>query len=204
MANIWREPIFDRTYKDVTFAIQQIEYWKKSHTHSADIKVENDELILQDSSTAYVTDDSFVLDGSGVVFVENEVLVAELGTVYNLKGCLNLADITRIEDNINYLATRLTQYRYQIDVISKEWSKGDLPTSQDMRRIGSNIRSIMSEFITPTDSSIVPDVMLSYEDINALERNLYLLKQLLDTMISSFIKSGTYKSGSTNRLPIRR
>ena len=70
--------------------------------------------------------------------------------------------------------------------------------------IGCKSCSIMSGFVTPTDASTVPDVMLSYEDINALERNLYLLKQLLDAMVGSFIKSGTYKSGATTRLPIRR
>ena len=204
MANIWREPIFDRTYDDVTFAIRQIEYWKKSHSHSADLKIEDDKLILQDNGVAYVNDDSFVLQANGVVYVENEVLVTELGTVYNLKGCLNVSDITRIEDNITYLATRLTQYQYQLTTTSKEWGEDNLPTAQDMKRIGANIRSIMSEFVTPTDASTVPDVMLSYEDINALERNLYLLKQLFDAMVGSFIKSGTHKSGATTRLPIRR
>ena len=95
-------------------------------------------------------------------------------------------------------------HRYPIDVNSKEWTQEGLPTAQDMSRIGNNIRSIMSGFVTPKGSSVSPDVILSYEDINALERNLYLLKQLLDAMIGSFIKSGTYKSGATNRLPIRR
>ena len=42
MANVWRNPIFDRTLEDVEFAIQKIAEWKKSHTHSTDIKVEND------------------------------------------------------------------------------------------------------------------------------------------------------------------
>ena len=204
MANIWREPIFDRTYEDVTFAIRQIAAWKNSHSHSADLKVEDDKLILNDGGVAYVNDESFLMETNGVVFVENEVFVAELGTVYNLKGCLNLSDITRIEDNINYIATRLTQYLYPIDVNSKDWAKESLPTEQDMKRICANIRSIFSEFATPSESSPIPEVMLSFEDINALERNLYLLKQLLDAMVASFIKSGTFKSGATTRLPIRR
>jgi hypothetical protein len=203
MANIWREPIFDRTYDDVLFAIDRIAEWKKSHTHSPDIKVENNTLIIKDG-VAYVTETSLVLQEDGVTYVENDVLVVELGTVYDLKGCLNLSDITRIEDNITYLATRLTQYRYAIDINSKEWTKESLPTADDMKRIATNIRSIFTGFIEPSDSAAVSNVMLSYEDINALEYNLYLLKQMLDAMVGSFIKSGTYKSGSTNRLPIRR
>lgn len=204
MANVWREPIFDRTLDDVTFAIQQIAAWKQSHSHSVDLKVDNDKLLLNGNGVAYVNNDAFILQDDGAAFVENEVLIVELGTVYNLKGCLNLSDITRIEDNITYLSERLTSYRYSIDTNSKEWTQGDLPTAQDMKRIGANIRSIFSGFATPSESDTIPDVMLSYEDINALERNLYLLKQLLDAMIGSFIKSGTYKSGATTRLPIRR
>lgn len=203
MANIWRDPIFDRTYNDVIFAIQQIEYWKQSHTHSGDIKVENNELVLN-GGAVHLNDGEIIVQNNGVAFVENEVLVAELGTVYNLKGCLNLSDITRIEDNVTYLATRLTQYLYPVSVNTKEWAKDDLPNDRDMKRIIDNIHSLMSGFATSSESAILPDSMLSYEDINALELNLHLLKQMFDVMVESFIKSGTYKSGATNRLPIRR
>ena len=204
MANIWRDPIFDRTYDDVTFALRQITAWKQSHSHSSDVAIENEKLLLNTGDIAYVNGDLFVLQGNGLARVENEVLFLELGVVYDLKGCLNLSDITRIEDNIEYIATRLTKYLYPLDVNSKNWTKDNLPTEQDMKRIGANIRSIMSGFVTPTDSSRIPEIILSYEDINALERNLYLLKQLFDAMVGSFIKSGTFNSGSTNRLPMRR
>lgn len=204
MADIWRNPIFDRTYNDVQFALQQIAAWKQSHTHSIDLRVEEDKLIIVSNGVAFISDDSAILQGEGLVFVENEVLVLQLGTVYDLKGCLNLSDLTRIEDNTSYLATRLTQYRYDIDVITKEWSSGDLPTAQDMTRIGRNIGSIIKGFAKSSESTEIPSTMLSYEDINTLEKNLYILKQLLDAMIASFHKSGTHKSGATSRLPIRR
>lgn len=204
MADIWRNPIFDRTYNDVQFALQQIAAWKQSHTHSIDLRVEEDKLIIVSNGAAFISDDSAILQGDGLVFVENEVLVLQLGTVYDLKGCLNLSDLTRIEDNTTYLATRLTQYKYHIDVTTKEWSSGDLPTAQDMTRIGHNIGSIIKGFSKSNESTEIPSTMLSYEDINSLEKNLYLLKQLLDAMIASFVKSGTHKSGATNRLPIRR
>lgn len=204
MADIWRNPIFDRTYNDVQFALQQIAAWKQSHTHSIDLRVEEDKLIIVSNGAAFISDDSAILQGDGLVFVENEVLVLQLGTVYDLKGCLNLSDLTRIEDNTTYLATRLTQYKYHIDVTTKEWSSGDLPTAQDMTRIGHNIGSIIKGFAKSNESAEIPSTMLSYEDINSLEKNLYLLKQLLDAMIASFVKSGTHKSGATNRLPIRR
>ena len=205
MANIWREPIFDRTYSDVTFALQQIALWKQSHSHSADVRLEEDRVILNPDGTSYVAEEAFVIKSTGVVYVENEVLVMELGAVYNLKGCLNLSDLTRIEDNITYLSQRLMQYQYPISTNSKEWVKESLPTAEDMERIANNIRSLITLFAPHSEYySATPDVILSYEDINALEYNLYLLKQYFDAMVDSFFKSGTHRCGSTNRLPIRR
>ena len=195
--------MFDRTSRDVAFALQQIAAWKEKHTHAADIIVENDKIAINEGEVN-VGEDSIVWQTDGIVRVEDDALIVRFGMVYDLKGCLNLSDITRIEDNIEYLATRLTQYRYSLDVNTKEWAKDSLPTAQDMKRIGANIRSLINKFAKSRDSVTVPDVMLSYEDINALELNLYLLKQLLDAMVLSFIKSNTYKSGATMRLPIRR
>ena len=203
MANIWREPIFDRTSRDVAFAIQQIAAWKERHTHSGDVTVGNDKIAINAGEVS-VGEDSVVLNTNGVTYVEDDVLIVQFAGVYDLKGCLNLSDIVRIEDNIEYLASRLTQYRYALDVTTKDWTKDGLPTARDMRRIGANIRSLINNFAKPTGSVTVPDTMLSYDDINALERNLYLLKQLFDAMELLFIKSNTYKSGATMRLPIRR
>ena len=203
MANIWREPIFDRTSSDVSFAIRQIEKWKEGHTHWADVAIDYEKVSINEGEVK-VTEDSVVLEYDGAVYVEDESLVLQLGAVYNLKGCLNLNDIIRIEDNISYIADRLTQYRYPIVVSTKNWVKTDLPNANDMKRIANNIRSIFSGYHTPSGATDIPDIMLSYQDINALEYNLQLLKETLGVMENCFTQSGTYKSGATNRLPIRR
>lgn len=204
MANIWRDPIFDRTQHDIAFAIQQISAWKKSHSHVGDVKIDTEKVTINADGSPSVNNGAVVLETKGNVRIENNILVMELGVVYDLKGCLNLSDITRIEDNIAYLSNLLISYRFPIAINSKEWSNTGLPTANDMRRIGNNIRSLFAGFYTPSDASTIPEVMLSYHDINALEYNLNLLKQLVDAMVAAFIKSGTYKCGATNRLPIRR
>ena len=204
MANIWREPIFDRTQHDVAFALQQISAWKKSHSHVGDVKVDSDKVTVNAEGEAYATGDVVVLDTRGNVRVENNILVVELGVVYDLKGCLNLSDITRIEDDIAYLSNLLISYRFPVVTSSKEWTTMGLPNENDMKRIAANIRSLFAGFYTPEGVSPIPEVMLSYQDINALEYNLHLLKQLVDGMLAAFIQSGTYKCGATNRLPIRR
>lgn len=203
MANIWREPVFDRTYKDVTFALQQIAAWKQGHTHVVDVVVEDNKAIINEGE-GHVADDVAVLKTEGVTKVEDNVLVVRMGAVYDLKGCLNISDLTRIEDNISYLADRLTRHRYPIVVTSKEWVKADLPNANDMKRIVKNIHSILEGFATPSVTYLMSDTMLSYNDVNNLERNLYQLKEMLDAMENSFIQSGTHKCGAAMRLPIRR
>lgn len=204
MANVWRNPIFDRTLEDVEFAIRKIAEWKKSHTHSTDIKVENDSLVMRDGGTTQVADDKFVLQNEGIAYVEDDVLVVKVGDVYELKGCLNLLDLNRIEDNISYLAETMENYSYSPNIHGKQWDKVDLPNQDDMSRIIENIRALMSAFYSPDNPPSLPDTMLSYNDINAIEENLYLIKQMLDCMQSSFKQAGTIKSGSTMFLPIRR
>ena len=204
MANVWREPIFDRTSHDVAFALQQIEAWKKSHSHATDVKVDSDKVTVNTDGEAYIVGDTAVLNTKGNVKVENNVLIMELGTVYDLKGCLNLSDITRIEDNIEYLSNLLISYRFPIATSSKEWTAKGLPNADDMKRIAANIRSLFEGFYTPVGASPIPTIMLSYQDVNAIEYNLHLLKQMTNAMRVAFIPSGTYKCGATNRLPIRR
>lgn len=204
MANVWRDPIFDRTLEDVEFAIQKLTEWKKSHTHSADIRVENDAFVMKDAGTAYVDSNEFVLQDDGVAYVEDGVLVVHIGDVYELKGCLNLLDLTRIESNIAFLAEKMESFSYAPNIHGKQWNRVDMPNQNDMSRIIENIRSLIGAFYPPDNPPSLPTTMLSYNDINAIEENLYLIKEILDCMQSSFKKVGMVKSGLRTILPIRR
>ena len=204
MATVWRNPIYDRTSEDVEFAIRKIAEWKQSHTHSTDIRVENDTLLVRDEGTAYVSDDTFALETEGTAYVEDDVLVVRVGDVYELKGCFNLLDLNRIEGDIAFLAEHMEEFAYAPNIHGKEWNRIDMPNQNDMSRIVDNIRALIDAFYTPDNPPSRPSTMLSYSDINAIEENLYLLKQMLDCMQTSFKKVGTIKSGSRMLLPIRR
>lgn len=204
MANVWKEPIFDRTLEDVEIAIRKLADWKKHHTHSVDVRIINDALVLQDEGTAYVNSDEFVLEGEGAVYVEDGVLALDIDDVYDLKGCLNLADLNRIEGNISYLAEKMESFSYSPNIRGKQWTNADMPNQNDMSRIIGNIRALISAFYSPSSPPSLPSTMLSIADINAIEENLYMIKEILDCMQSSFKKVGTIKSGSRMLLPIRR
>ena len=123
---------------------------------------------------------------------------------YNLKGCLNLTDINRIEGNIQYLSDRLDELHYPPGTSCKVWERSGLPTERDIRRILSNVNLIISAYYQQDDVPTVPDSMGYYTDINTIEENLYRIKQLLDSMVEGFQKSGMFKSGAMRMLPIRR
>ena len=194
MTNFWRNPIFDRTLEDVEYAIQKINDWKNSHTHIADVRVENESLVYISEGVAYVTDDKFLLEADGGVYIEDDVLYLVTDDVIDLKGCLNLADLNRIEGNIAYLGELMESFSYTPNIHGKSWIISDLPNQNDMSRIIENIRSLISAYYSPASPPSLPTTMLSYTDLNAIEENLYLIKELLDCMQSSFKKVGTIKS----------
>jgi hypothetical protein len=206
MANVWREPIFDRTQEDVDFAVRKIAEWITYNISSAEydekVRVENEELILREGY-AITTNDKLILQGDGRAVVDDDKLVVKIGVVYDLKGCVNLIDLNRIEGNIAYLSEKLSELDYSSSVLTKQWDKGDLPTENDIQRIISDIRSLVDGFYQPSNAPALPSSMLSYGDVNSIERNIDLIKYLLDCMVNSFKKVGSYKSGATI-LPLRR
>ena len=208
MANVWREPIYDRTQADVEFAIGKIAEWIGYNISSAEydekVRIENEKLLLREGRVEYVNNDLLKLDGDGRAIVEDDTLVVKIGVVYDLKGCLNTIDINRIEDNIKYLSDKLIEFNYIPDVVTRQWSKEHLPTEVDIQRIVNNIRSLISSFYQVSDAPTLPSQISSFNDVNQIERNIDLIKYLLDCMVSSFRKVGATKSGAKRFLPTRR
>ena len=205
--SVWREPIYDRTQDDINFAINKIAEWIIYNISSAEydekVRIENEKLVLKEGYVERV-DEALVLDGDGRAYVDNDALIVKIGVVYDLKGCLNTIDINRIEDNIKYISEQLLGFGYEPDISAKQWDKENLPTESDTQRIIENIRSIISSFYQVSNAPSLPSKMLSYDEINQIERNIDLIKYLLDCMVNSFHQSGTIKSGAIMSLPTRR
>ena len=233
MANVWKEPIFDRTQVDVDYAISKIAEWIAYNISSAEydekVRIENEKLILREGY-AVTTDDKLVLDGDGRAIVDADKLVVKIGVVYDLKGCLNTLDINRIEGNIAYLSEKIVELVHPSNlfierakrwddegqpieivkeispsiVITKQWDNNGLPNQLDLQRIIDNVRELITSFYQRSSAPALPSTMLSYNDINSLERNIDMIKYLLDCMINSFKKVSAYKCGARLVLPTRR
>ncbi len=114
---------------------------------------------------------------------------------FDLKGCLNVNDINRIENNIAYLATNLSSLYYFSVPVTKTWERTQIPTSDDVDRILNNVRELNEAFYQSPESPPVPDGLFTISQVNDLEENLYQLKTMLDNMISSFKQSGAFECG---------
>ena len=113
-----------------------------------------------------------------------------------LKGCLNWEDLNRIEINIEGLANELSNLYYFADVLAyTTWNDSDIPRMPDIIRITDNIRTLWEKFYKPPDSVDLPDTLLTFEQVNAIEKNLYLIKELLDDMTNSFGECGVLTCG---------
>lgn len=105
----------------------------------------------------------------------------------DLKGCFNVSDINRIENDIQYLSDNLTEWYYFNDIdTTKTWDKESFPTIEDVNRIINNIRVLITAYFQSADAPALPETIVTFEQVNALEENLYQIKAILDDMIASF------------------
>jgi hypothetical protein len=112
------------------------------------------------------------------------------------KGCFNITDINRIENNTRYLADSLLNlYYFNTLTTNSAWSRSGLPNQQNVDRIISNVNKIWAAWAKPKNALSLPTTLLTFEHVNNIEKNLYLLKEMLDNMVSSFKECGAYNCG---------
>ena len=116
------------------------------------------------------------------------------------KGYYNYTDLNRIEEWCEYLANLLTSYSYPVSItIKKDWAMTDLPNTDDMERIRSNVDKIKIAFHAYTD---VPENLnyMTIEKANAIEKILGEIDFLIKNMISRFRYSNTFNAGESEGL----
>lgn len=113
-----------------------------------------------------------------------------------LKGCFNVSDITRIDNNARHLSDKLFELYYSQDIVTQaSWGMGNVPTQSSVDRIINNIEKLWKGYHKPTGAVDLPLTLLDYKQVNAIEKNLYLIKEMLDDMTSSFRECGTFNCG---------
>ena len=124
-------------------------------------------------------------------------------TVTELKGCLNATDLNRIEANTRYISQFIRGYGYQTNVTTKvDWTDECLPNVDDVNRIIDNIKEIRNKYYEPAGMPSLPQTMVSFSDINAIEQSLLLFREMLLGMVGAFRRSGTFRCGQGMKLPM--
>ena len=111
------------------------------------------------------------------------------------KGCFTVSDINRIENNSRYLSDRLNVLAYANSISTATWDMYDIPNVTDIKRLINNVSALIEAYYLSEDAPTLPETLLHYEQVNALERNLYLLKHLIDNEEYAFRHCGTFNCG---------
>lgn len=112
------------------------------------------------------------------------------------KGCFNIYDVRRIEDNTRYLADELIKLYYFNTISTKsDWYRNTILGIAHVTRIIGNVNTLLTSYQKPINIPSLPTTLLTYEQVNALEKNLYMIKEMLDEMILSFRECGTFNCG---------
>lgn len=124
---------------------------------------------------------------------------------YDLKGCMNISDINRIEGNIKYLSDRLNELYYRNSTSTfSSWGRESIPTTTEVSRIIQNVNSLVRAYPLRGNAPTVPTNLNSIDDVNNVEKILLIIRENIEMMVSSFKKCGTIHCSSTSVLPLRR
>lgn len=119
------------------------------------------------------------------------------------KGCLDAAVLNRIENNVQYITDAfIADHIPCVTTRQKdEWSRTDYIKLTPFNAIKQNIMNIRNTgycyTTTPTLSMSVAGALLSYQELNNMEKILFDAKQLLDGAKGMQRKLGTFSAGSS-------
>ena len=112
-----------------------------------------------------------------------------------LKGCFNVTDINRIENNCRYIADRLNVLKYTNTITTKTWVMYGVPNITEVARLINNVVLLIDAYYQSPDAPLLPSTLLTYEQVNSLEKNLYMIKHLIDEEENEFRFCGTFNCG---------
>lgn len=103
------------------------------------------------------------------------------------KGCFNSSDANRIEENAQYISDVLKELYYFNDITTKtNWNKSSFLNKSSVDRLISNVGALLIAYHTPLGSPSLPTTLTHYEHANAIEKNIHLLKVMIDEMVGFF------------------
>ena len=123
--------------------------------------------------------------------------LANQNSVMGLKGSWNISDVNRIINNIQHLNTKLAEQNYYPNTNNiPNWVMTDLPhVNSKVDIIRDNVNKIVYSFYKLNNPNIRYGTVFDFNDANALEINLKITNDLLESLIANYKYSGTFSSG---------
>jgi hypothetical protein len=127
----------------------------------------------------------------------------DAAVVTDLKGCLNPADMNRIEGNMQYLEEQLVGIGFRPDVATfkTDWAYTDYSTlttgwrAANIGRILGNLSALVDVLPPAYATRPVPDDMVHYPQINDIEYIQEKILSFVTDTIDSYRYSGAVISG---------
>lgn len=113
------------------------------------------------------------------------------------KGFLTINTLNRIESKQSELYDIFREMKYYSEKLdNKEWTFTDFFLLPDFERILSNLEKLRNAFFVYSDTPIVDDLNYRrYQTINAVERILYDLEQMVEDIKQHYRECGNYQCG---------
>lgn len=143
--------------------------------------------------------------GTYSLYATDGLLLASDGYIYthgeeqSIRGAWNCIDINRVIDNTIYVRDYMQSIGFPVSFPDQvHCVVEDLPTKTSvMYTCKSNILTLIASFYGDYPEIDVTKTTFNYEDANALELTLWMLKDGIERMINSLLYCGTFYSGDT-------
>lgn len=116
----------------------------------------------------------------------------------NNKGAYNYNDLNRIENDCEYLMNLLNDSGLFLNKISIEvktdWNINDIPTITEINRIRNNIITLNNMTLTDFEEIEFANTM-DYVKANILEKDLYVIKSIVNSSTRELRKCNTFYCG---------
>lgn len=112
------------------------------------------------------------------------------------KGFMTIETLNRIENKQTELKTGFNNIGYyNISIQTKQWEKGDIFHKSDFQRILNNENILKNALFIYQNTPDTPNISFYYEDINSIEKILYDLENMIDTVKNNYRECGTFHCG---------
>lgn len=112
------------------------------------------------------------------------------------RGTITINTLNRIEDKQREVALLMNELGYYgFGIVNKKWQSGDVFCLMDYTRMIENLEVLKMAFFVYSTTPQKPRAKYHFETVNAIEKILVDLEQMMDEVKSNYRQCGTFQCG---------